>query len=225
VIYKRSLSIFGLSTTLLIGCNATTQKTFENKTQITTSSEINLTAQELKVLRESSQQWQKSKAGIERLLVIEQDLNLLIKQLTAVAQEQKKESSYNHQENQSGAAGYTTANIKKTEFNEKTQTDESAIRAYNTRSKEEPLYALQVSSVSDRSRLIQSYNELKVGNEDLFNGEVPANFETVKINGITYYRLKLGAFASQSNAKHACKKLKQKSISCIVSYYTQQSLK
>ncbi|HDY85760.1 MAG TPA: SPOR domain-containing protein [Methylophaga sp.] len=225
MINRMPLSIFGLSIILLTGCNTTTQKTIENKPQITTSNEVSITAQEVKMLRESSQQWQQSKAGIERLLVIEQDLNLLIKQLTAVAKEQKKERSYNAQKNQNENPAYTTTNNKKPKFNETVPTDKSAFETHNPSSEELPLYALQVASVSDRSRLIKSYNELKVGNEEMFNGEVAANFETVKINDVTYYRLKLGAFANQNNAKSACNKLKQKSISCIVSHYTQQPIK
>ncbi|WP_083238700.1 SPOR domain-containing protein [Pseudoalteromonas tetraodonis] len=52
-----------------------------------------------------------------------------------------------------------------------------------------------------------------------------ANVETINVSGVTYYRLKLGAYQNQANAAADCDKLKQRQINCIVSHYTQQPLK
>ncbi|WP_372859485.1 SPOR domain-containing protein [Pseudoalteromonas sp.] len=52
-----------------------------------------------------------------------------------------------------------------------------------------------------------------------------ANIETLNVNGMTYYRLKLGTYQNQANAAVDCDKLKQHQIKCIVSHYTQQPLK
>ncbi|MGS0496084.1 SPOR domain-containing protein [Pseudoalteromonas mariniglutinosa] len=59
----------------------------------------------------------------------------------------------------------------------------------------------------------------------LLTGTTIANVETANVKGITYYRLKLGAYQYQKNAQADCDKLKQQQVSCIVSYYTDNPVK
>lgn len=87
------------------------------------------------------------------------------------------------------------------------------------------LFALQVAAVTDKDRLSQSLNQIKASASSLFEGEFVANVETINVSGMTYYRLKLGAYQEQANAAADCDKLKQRQINCIVSHYTQQPLK
>lgn len=164
--------------------------------------------EELAQLKASSQQWQAAKAGVERLLVIEQDLKLLISQLNAVA---KQGSAPTNPPSVSTAEPPAEMAAPKVAANEK-----QAVQA---------LFALQVAAVTDKERLSQSLNEIKTSASSLFQGEFVANVETINVSEVTYYRLKLGAYQNQANAAADCDKLKQRQINCIVSHYTHQPLK
>lgn len=167
-----------------------------------------LSDEELAQLKASSQQWQAAKAGVERLLVIEQDLKLLISQLNAVA---KQGSAPTNPPSVSTAEPPAEMAAPKVAANEK-----QAVQA---------LFALQVAAVTDKERLSQSLNEIKTSASSLFQGEFVANVETINVSEVTYYRLKLGAYQNQANAAADCDKLKQRQINCIVSHYTHQPLK
>lgn len=83
-LYKRySILIACIAALFISGCSTT--KTAESPQPMQASA--NLSEAELAQLKASSQQWQAAKAGVERLLVIEQDLKLLISQLNAVAKQ------------------------------------------------------------------------------------------------------------------------------------------
>lgn len=196
------------------GCSSTEQK-METLDKVTTQTEVTISAEELAQLKASSQQWQQAKAGVERLLIIEQDLKLLISQLNAVAQRESAVNSSNVSQ------PVITAEA---EANKVTATDAVApveqIEEYT-----QPLFSLQVAAVTEHARLVQSFNEIKANAAELFHGEFIANVETIKINGVTYYRLKLGAYQYQKNANIDCNKLKLQQVNCIVSHYTDQPLK
>lgn len=176
-----------------------------------------LSDEELAQLKASSQQWQAAKAGVERLLVIEQDLKLLISQLNAVANQDT--ASTNTPVVPTAEASAETVAPKVA------QKAQVVTNAANEKQAVQALFALQVAAVTDKERLSQSLNEIKASASSLFEGEFVANVETINVSGMTYYRLKLGAYQEQANAAADCDKLKQRQINCIVSHYTQQPLK
>ena len=174
-----------------------------------------LSDEELAQLKASSQQWQAAKAGVERLLVIEQDLKLLISQLNAVANQDT--ASTNTPVVPTAKASAETLSPKVAQKAQvATNAEQQAVKA---------LFALQVAAVTDKDRLSQSLNQIKASASSLFEGVLVANVETINVSGMTYYRLKLGAYQNQANAAADCDKLKQRQINCIVSHYTQQPLK
>jgi len=180
------------------GCSTTHSS---NNSQATNDEQVSISAAELAQLKASASQWQQAKPGIERLLLIEQDLKLLISQLNAVVEQ------------------------KATQPNTQATPVKKPKPAVEYQPTPQPLFALQVASVTERMRLSKTVEELKLKAPELFTGELIANVEPVKVNGTTYYRLKLGAYQYQKNASLECEKLKQHKINCLVSHYTAQPFK
>ncbi|OLF76265.1 hypothetical protein AWH60_05580 [Pseudoalteromonas haloplanktis] len=209
-----SILIACIAALFISGCS--TPKNAESPKPMQASA--NLSEEELAQLKASSQQWQAAKAGVERLLVIEQDLKLLISQLNAVAK-QSSASTNTPAVSTAKASAETVAPTKvtqKAKVAANTADEKQAVKA---------LFSLQVAAVTDKERLSQSLNQIKASASSLFQGEFVANVETINVSGMTYYRLKLGAYQNQANAAADCDKLKQRQINCIVSHYTQQPLK
>lgn len=177
------------------GCSTTNTS---NNSQATNDEQVSISAAELAQLKASASQWQQAKPGIERLLQIEQDLKLLISQLNAVVEQ------------------------KTTQPNVQATTVKKPKSAVEHQSTPQPLFALQVASVTEQIRLNKTLAELKSKAPELFAGELIANVESVEVKGTTYYRLKLGAYQYQKNARLECEKLKQFQINCLVSHYTAQ---
>ena len=216
MIKQQLMRLLSISLIVLCGCSS---KVNEAQNNVTTtnkvSNEVTISAEELAQLRASSQQWQQAKAGVRRLLVIEHDLKLLISQLNEVAQ---REST-------------TQSNLKQegSNLNQDTTAPEEAVNVQAKAAVQpkviQPLFALQVASVTDWIRLTQSYNEVKSKATKLLASPFIANVETAKVKGVTFYRLKIGAYKLQKNATADCDILKQHQVGCIVSNYTEQPLK
>jgi hypothetical protein len=214
---KQLMSLLGLTLIMLSGCSSTAEPQKKVAPQLNNQAGVVITSDELAELKASAKQWQQAKAGVERLLVIEQDLKLLIKQLTSVAQEQ-----------QSAAAAQKSEGkiAKNSSLNPEPITPPAPIQPTKAQPiKVQPLFALQVASVTDQTRLPQSFAKIKATAPTIFSGKVAANVESVNVNGTTFYRLKLGAYIKQENAAKDCNKLMQYQVMCIVSHYTEQSLK
>ncbi|MDQ9093150.1 SPOR domain-containing protein [Pseudoalteromonas haloplanktis] len=192
-------AVFVLSGLLLFGCSSTKQTVQTNNEQY-----VQITKSELQQLQTSSAQWQAIKPDIERLLLIESDLNLLITQLTAIANEEPAQSN--------------TA---------MTAQAQPPIQAPVAQPQRTPpaLFALQIISVTQQVQLATSWQAMQHKAPSLLTGTTIANVETANVKGITYYRLKLGAYQYQKNAQADCDKLKQQQVSCIVSYYTDNPVK
>ncbi len=208
-----SILIACIAALFISGCS--TPKNAESPKPMQASA--NLSEEELAQLKASSQQWQAAKAGVERLLVIEQDLKLLISQLNAVANQDTASTNTPVVPTAKASAETVAPKVaQKAKVAANTADEKQAVKA---------LFALQVAAVTDKDRLSQSLNQIKASASSLFEGEFVANVETINVSGMTYYRLKLGAYQEQANAAADCDKLKQRQINCIVSHYTQQPLK
>ena len=209
MIKKHLIKLLSLSLIVLCGCSSKVKEAQNNATTTNkASNEVTISAEELAQLRASSQQWQQAKAGVRRLLVIEHDLKLLIRQLNEVAQ---REPATQSNLNQDTTAPETAVNVLA-----KAAVQPKAVQ---------PLFALQVASVTDWIRLTQSYTEVKSKATKLLASPFIANVETAKVKGVTFYRLKIGAYKLQKNATADCDILKQHQVGCIVSNYTEQPLK
>lgn len=182
-----------------------------------TPNNVSISSDELAQLKASSAQWQQAKPGIERLLVIEQDLKLLISQLNAVAKQSANSETTTQPQMAPKPTEMTTPTVEKSKVN--------SVAAVNEQQTVQPLFALQVAAVTEEARLTQSLNEIKASATELFSGQFVVNVETINVKGVNYYRLKLGAYQYQKSAQADCDKLKQQQISCIVNYYTEHPLK
>lgn len=214
-LYKRySILIACIGALFISGCSS--PKTTVESPQPKQAS-ASLSDEELAQLKASSQQWQAAKAGVERLLVIEQDLKLLISQLNAVANQDTASTNTPVVPTAKASAETVAPKVaQKAKVAANTADEKQAVKA---------LFSLQVAAVTDKERLSQSLNQIKASASSLFQGEFVANVETINVSGMTYYRLKLGAYQNQANAAADCDRLKQRQINCIVSHYTQQPLK
>lgn len=215
----------------LTGCTATTAKNIE-QSPLNSEGNVTISASELAALKASSEQWQQSKAGVERLLLIEQDLKLLITQLSAAVKNEQKEQATNkstlEKDQTSLVNNQSQANPSQVELQESQSSlviTDKKVTAEKATSEIQPLYALQVASVTEQARLTKSITSIKSTAPDLFTGKLITNVETAKVKGTTYYRLKLGAYQYQKNAQADCDKLKQQQVSCIVSHFTDNPIK
>ena len=196
-----------LALIVMCGCTST-NKSKPNNDIVDNERYVQISAQELQQLQTSSAQWQAIKPDIERLLLIESDLNLLITQLTAIANEDKSETSA------------LTPSIATSQ----SAPESSASTAMSDVAKK-ALFALQIISVTQQSKLSTSWQAIQKKAPSLLSDEFATNVETAKVKGTTYYRLKLGAYQYQKNAQTDCDKLKQQQVSCIVSHYTDNPIK
>lgn len=200
---------------LMSGCSATEQAP-KNDTDQTL---VSISANELAELKLSSQQWQQAKQGIERLLLIEGDLDLLIKQLNAVVKKDHASIVTQPTLNQPEASKPTANKPVVSAPSNSEKPDVGVINANIT-----PLFALQVASVSEYDRLKESLADVKRAAPSLFLGKFDVNSESINVKGSTYYRLKIGAYAYKEQATAGCEKLKNKGINCLVSYFTKNPL-
>lgn len=215
-LFKHHLIIACIGSFFISGCSNTKQvKPVSQEAPIQTSHSIS--EEELEQLKVSSQQWQAAKPGVERLLIIEQDLKLLINQLNAVAKQNSSTTSTKELKT-------PAATQKMAAYSQDNPNNVIASKEDKEKRDFKALFALQVAAVTDKNRVSQSFNEIKARASTIFKGEFVANVEDINLGGIIYHRLKLGAYQKQDNAAADCDKLKQRNISCIVSYYTQKPL-
>ncbi|MBQ4831896.1 SPOR domain-containing protein [Pseudoalteromonas sp. MMG010] len=226
--FKKPLILLGLGVSLLQGCNTTDTGSDVSAKNLDKSDTVTVTAQELAELKSAAQQWNESKEGIARLLIIEQDLKLLITQLSALEQENKQTPSASSSAAIEKPISAHTIDTGTKALDNKTIKNVPVMAAAQEKSTsshvESARYALQVLSVTQKGQLSNSLQTMKNTAPALFDQSFETNVETAKVNNITYYRLKLGAYQSKENAQAACKQLKAAKINCLVSTYVKQPL-
>jgi cell division septation protein DedD len=209
------------------GCANSETNTHANaKNQLVdTQAYVKITKEELAQLKSSSAQWQAMKSDLDRLLLIENDLTLLISQLNSIAESDTKPMQTN-----------ATAEIASQPPKKHTMQANSTAPAASQSSTAQPLtektahtaikprYALQLLSVTQQSQLATGWQALQNKAPQLFNAQLITNAETAEVKGVTYYRLKLGAYQNKKNAQTMCNTLKASQINCLVTYYTDQPL-
>ncbi|CAH9065991.1 hypothetical protein PSECIP111951_03508 [Pseudoalteromonas holothuriae] len=190
-------------------------------TKDTEEQEVTLTRTQLEQLQESARQWQEAKDGIARLLRIEKDLSILITQLDSLVKQQinsgnDRKSSYASDHSLKKVIKVTAA--KQIENVPQMTSDKLASLPKVT-----PKYALQLSAVTQKSRLDNLIPNLKSKLPDTLSENL--NIETTQIDNVTFYRLKAGGYSDKKLALEACNNLKLKSINCIVSLSSDQTAK
>lgn len=197
-----------VSLSILFGCSSTmdsAQKSTRNTAETNHQSYVQITQQELQQLQTSSAQWQAIKPDLERLLLIESDLKLLITQLTAIANEEASQSSPKPQQVSSAKPADTTS-----------------VQPSDTKN---ALFALQIIAVTQQSQLAPSWQAIQQKAPSLLSDKFITNVETAQVKGMTYYRLKIGAYQYQKNAQADCDKLKLQQLNCMVTHYTDNPIK
>ena len=201
-----------LSTAALAGC----QTAPDNKAgvDVLEGQHISQIAADLKTVMAKPEQhdqllkeWQQLKPAISRMLVIEEELNLMINQLDQLAAGSSASS-----QTQPLAQPATTTRAQTPDV-ERENTLPVAVPAVT-----EANYALQITSLSDPVRLPVLWQQLQKKHPQQMNG-MAANYQKISVNNSDYYRLKLGAFTTKQQAIAKCGELKAIGINCLVTNY------
>ncbi|NOU50750.1 SPOR domain-containing protein [Pseudoalteromonas sp. JBTF-M23] len=230
--FSKKQWVLGVATFVMLNGCAATKPNKENVATITKS--------ELEHLQQAAQQWQEAKDGVKRLLKIEKDLSVLISQLDGLVKQQITQQAAQNM--------YAVSDTKMPDSSSKQQSSgksevinpatpvvhSSALEATavktnqrapaNLSAKTSALkYALQLSSVTQKSRLDNLIPDLKAKLPKTLGENL--NIETAQVNNVTFYRLKAGGYVDKQQALDVCTNLKAKSINCIVSLFDEQSAK
>lgn len=202
-----SLLICGL---LLAGCQSAPQT--KAGVDMVEGKHINQIAADLKTIMAKQDQhdqllkeWQQLKPAISRMLVIEEELNLMINQLDQLS-------------STSAVPPPVVAKAEVVVPTVKPITPPKPVPQQTPVRTGEANFALQITSLSDPIRLPVVWQKLKKQHPQLMS-ELVANYQKISVNNSDYYRLKLGAFASKQQAVSKCAELKAKGINCLVTNY------
>lgn len=180
---------------------------------------------ELAILKQKQQkydavvdEWQNMREGLQRLLVVEEELGLLIEQLDKMAMSEDNQAAKPRSEPAQAAA--QKASEQQTPQSESVESSSAIPDAEKFRLESDltPQYALQLTAVTSPSRLKTLWQDLR-NKHPVLLAELPANYEHVKIKNTDYYRLKVGAFTTEQAATKHCTALKAQGLSCIVNQY------
>ena len=178
-------------------------------------------AAELAILKQKQQkydavveEWQSMREGLQRLLVVEEELGLLIGQLEQMSQPQPSATS--QQQNNVSQATEQTAMAAPTQ--------PASPSKFQNESDMPAKYALQLTAVTSPTRLSSLWQDLSRKHPTLL-ADLPANYQKIKVKSTDYFRLKAGAFVTEQEATERCIALKTAGVGCIVSDYNNAPLK
>ena len=187
---------------LLSACESTPEKN-------PLAEQINQLAAQVEMQQQQLDSWQTREAGVDRLLLIEQDLSLLITQLAELKAQLEKEK----------------ADLIKAQSMpvEQPKTETSVIPAATPLEPQAVGYALQVGSVSntEQAHMLLRQVQSKAGR---VVANMQVNTESVQVNGKSLLRLKLGYFADKSAALTQCEALQAFAVNCFVAPYVASPL-
>lgn len=182
----------------------------------------------LKQMQANIEEWNKIKPDIERLISIEGELRELITQLNTMVETQSSPAVNNTilSEKVSFSENKKSAFISKPlvpmEVSVVPPQVSSSIEVSNPNNSKSVIsnkFAVQLYSLSDKNALIATWNELLNKNPRELTNLIPV-YQEVVVGGKTFYRVKAGAFDSQSEASQLCAKLKATNTSCFTSTYS-----
>ncbi|WP_102795097.1 SPOR domain-containing protein [Bowmanella denitrificans] len=185
---------------------------------------------ELAILKQKQQkydavvdEWQDMREGLQRLLVVEEELGLLIEQLDRMTMSEDNQAAKPRSEPVQVAAQKTSDQQALEQRAPQSESAESSsaiptAEKFRLESDLTPQYALQLTAVTSPSRLKTLWQDLR-NKHPMLLAEMPANYEHVKVKNTDYYRLKVGAFTTEQAATKHCTALKAQGLSCIVNQY------
>jgi hypothetical protein len=138
------------------------------------------------------QEWQEMKPDIVRLVALEAEVKVLIKQLKSMNAQALQESA-------------TTNSVIVKQQN-------SIISADN-------MYAIQLFSLTDKKIMRQTWNRLST-KHPIILGDLSPIYEEVSIRGKTFYRVKAGSFETKSDAMKLCGSLMNANTNCFLANST-----
>lgn len=83
-------------------------------------------------------------------------------------------------------------------------------------------YSLQVASLTELKLLPKKWQEMRNTHPQLLADLTP-NFQAIKVNNTTYYRLKIGGFSTMQDANKKCSELQSAGISCLPAKYSESN--
>lgn len=187
-------------------------------TEITQTEQANLAAQ-MAILKEKQQkydavvaEWQSMREGLQRLLIVEEELGLLIGQLDHMSNDMSPSQS-----TQQSAQTLTSPPVQDSTTDDIKPT-QSTYDKFQHESEMPPRYALQLTAVISPARLHSLWRELSNKHPALL-ADLPANYQKITVKSTDYFRLKAGAFVTEAQATERCNALKSAGVGCIVSDY------
>jgi cell division protein FtsN len=205
-------------TSILMACQSAPQS--KAGVDVIDGQHIEQVAADLKILMDKQQQhdqllkeWQQLKPALSRLVVIEEELNLMISQLdqfatsSATAHTGPAVSEPTPSSNATVPASDQLAAPVKVEPS-----------AANDTQHTEKRFALQITSLAEPLRLPVVWEQMKKKHPAELAGLEP-NYEKISVSNTDYYRLKIGAYDTKQQAVQGCNKLKALGINCLVTRY------
>lgn len=178
-------------------------------------------------------EWSELKPGLERLLAIEEELNLLLGQLAQLStslEEETVSSSSNvpapsvahysptpsaQPVQETIATAAIPESIPEAESTEDTESTDASHSA-------DANFALQVASIPEYYRLPAIWGQLLDKNPQLL-ADMKPNYQKTNVKNTDYYRLKIGSFATRQDANRKCNDLKAAGMNCLVVDYTNSN--
>lgn len=234
---KQLLSLVALFGVLLslAACQSTPKQASSSTNDATLAQIAAKQQQQDQLLKE----WQNLKPGLERLLVVEEELNLLLGQLEQLnasleASEQPvaavEAPARKPVETQvipapqvaSAPPVQAIAPLAMPVAEEEPEAEPVSIPApapVHTASSQAGRFALQVASITERHRLPEIWQQLQSKHPRLTSDMEP-NFQQTQVRNTDYFRLKLGRFASRQEANSRCNAMQSAGMNCLVVDYT-----
>lgn len=177
-------------------------------------------------------EWSELKPGLERLLAIEEELNLLLGQLAQLSTSLEEDTVSSSNVPAPSVVHYSPApstqpvqetiataelpesapDVESTENTEPTDATHSA----------DANFALQVASIPEYYRLPAIWGQLLDKNPQLL-ADMKPNYQKTNVKNTDYYRLKIGSFATRQDANRKCNDLKAAGMNCLVVDYTNSN--
>ncbi|MFQ3197261.1 MAG: septal ring-binding cell division protein DamX [Paraglaciecola sp.] len=180
---------------------------------------------------EKMAEFERMKPSLQRLAALEPEFKELISQLTQIAQSaevqevealvtakpvakpQEKVQGVMTNDSKSSAEQKTLPAVVKMTTSNPTEVKNNTIDKPN---QNRGLYTLQLSAVTDKQKLLLSWQNMQQKHKQVLVNLVAISQE-VNVSGVTFYRIKAGFYNTLQEAKKACASLKQASANCLVS--------
>lgn len=251
IIMKKTFAVVALfaAFSCLTACQSHPAKTASADTTTNTATHESLAAKQQEY-DQLLQEWKNLKPGLERLLAIESELNLLLGQLAQLSQALEQPPQGQAQVAQASTeqplpavpaavqpapvGDITDDSLIQTSVNQA----ETPIAASITpvvldepATTNAPVINSQAQTTQDANYALQvaSITEVEklprvwaqmLSKNPELLAELEPNFQKVQVKNTDYYRLKLGGFATQQQAIQKCSHLKAAGVTCLVVDYT-----